>query len=487
MRTIRRILFWCVVGIYLIACPLTILYALGYVFKPGVGNRLMKTGLIYLATAPPGATIYVSTSRYIRRTPAILRNLLPGDYSIRLSLKDYQPWTRIVPVRGEHATVLQHIILFPNNWKPQILTDDAFESLVPVSAARVLLLSRGPRLQDMVVYDRRTGSKRPLFATRTEWLNAVLLELFTVPDSPYVVLRIDLQGSERFLHLDLDDADGRPDDVTRLLQTRPMRLDWPPLDRRHLFVLQDGYLSRLDLASRAVYPHLVEHIRGYGFCHRTGYVLTEDMLLHRMEFDARSAEPFTEGRPIDLSALHSNSFIRIGCLSNEALTFWSERGQLLVTDAEHRLIEQEVRGIEPDSHRQRVLVWRRDRLGILERATSSDDNGPARPPAIRWVYPQGKHIEQAFWVHGDAHVLLRDDDRLVFVELETAGTARFSELWSVKRGSSIAYNDESGKIEYLDRDTGRLCAVEFLPKRELLSLSLPERAERQPRHDPSAP
>ena len=71
---------------------MTILYALGYILKPGMEQGLVKTGLIYISTVPSGASVYISNKRYTRRTPAILRDLTPGNYPIRISLKNHRSW-----------------------------------------------------------------------------------------------------------------------------------------------------------------------------------------------------------------------------------------------------------------------------------------------------------------------------------------------------------------------------------------------------------
>ncbi len=57
MLRLRKILFYLCALLYLISCPLTILYALGYGVQPGAQRGLVKTGVISLATLPPGAPV----------------------------------------------------------------------------------------------------------------------------------------------------------------------------------------------------------------------------------------------------------------------------------------------------------------------------------------------------------------------------------------------------------------------------------------------
>ena len=45
---LRRIFFYLFTAIYVVACPMTILYALGYLVKPGTEKGIVKRGLIYI-------------------------------------------------------------------------------------------------------------------------------------------------------------------------------------------------------------------------------------------------------------------------------------------------------------------------------------------------------------------------------------------------------------------------------------------------------
>ena len=85
MRLLRRTLFYTGVVLYLVSCPLTVLYALGYLVEPGADQRLVKTGLVAISTVPSGASVHIGKSRYTRITPTLLRDLLPGSYPIRLN------------------------------------------------------------------------------------------------------------------------------------------------------------------------------------------------------------------------------------------------------------------------------------------------------------------------------------------------------------------------------------------------------------------
>ncbi len=101
MPRLRKLFFWFFAVLYLTVCPLTVLYALGYWVMPGTGQGIVKTGLLYVSSAPPEASVYLGNQRYTKKTPTILRDLLPGEYQVKLALKHYKPWKRILPIEAE--------------------------------------------------------------------------------------------------------------------------------------------------------------------------------------------------------------------------------------------------------------------------------------------------------------------------------------------------------------------------------------------------
>src|SRR4051812_25026631 len=98
LSLLRKILFYVFVAAYAIIGPLMVLYALGYIFRPGEEKGMVPTGLISLATEPSGATVYVGNKRYSKKTPAVVRNLLPGSYPVSIQMKGHRGWSSKVPV-----------------------------------------------------------------------------------------------------------------------------------------------------------------------------------------------------------------------------------------------------------------------------------------------------------------------------------------------------------------------------------------------------
>ena len=106
----RKKLFYVFTGIYVIGCPILILYAIGFWFKPSTGDFL-ETGVISLSTNPSGASIYLNNKKVNSKTPTVIRSLPPGEYFLLMRLKEYEDYKTRVRVDKGKAVVLEEIKL----------------------------------------------------------------------------------------------------------------------------------------------------------------------------------------------------------------------------------------------------------------------------------------------------------------------------------------------------------------------------------------
>lgn len=152
---LHKVIFYVFVAVYLVTAPVTVLYALGYILKPG-SERLVKTGLISLSTFPAGAAVYLGKSRFTERTPVLLRDLLPGRYSVQLKLKGHENWSVLARVRPGEAVAFEKILLLPNDLSFRELSEHSFEQIIPLEKKDSLWL----------VEDKKTGECRLFDAAR---------------------------------------------------------------------------------------------------------------------------------------------------------------------------------------------------------------------------------------------------------------------------------------------------------------------------------
>ena len=473
MRRFRKYAFLVFAAIYLVSCPLVLLQAFGYSLQPGTEQGIVKTGLIYLATTPPGATVYLGRRRYTKATPTTLRGLLPGSYDLRLVLPDHRTWARTVPVEAEKSTVLDRVMLLPVDWNPQRLLPGPFQDLLPLPGTRFLLVRGGPTLADYTLYDWKAAEAKRLVSLDSPLAEARVTSLWTVPGSTSLLLRLAGPMGTRMVWIEPLADEPRLEDLTGFLPDGLRHLTWDPLDRRHLFFLEEGTLIRFHLPSKTMTP-LLERVAGFGLADRTLYVLEDNHTLVQTDLDGkerpleepawptvpweeplRLTPPWLERRSIEVKPFAKNLVLLLG-----------GRGELLAPRAAVPLIERGTLGLAWDPHHQLALAWERERLGLI------DWSEPEHTPRLHWVLEGGRHITQAFWAHQGSHVVFHDADRVRLLELEAPGVPVVHELFTVRTGSPVVYDEEAGMVFYLEPG-GALCATVLLPRRDLLNFVTP--------------
>lgn len=122
----RQILFYVFVLLFLILTPTISFYASGY--KLGSGLNLEKTGILIVDTEPASAAIYINgeiqqdfVSKLMKAdkgyltTPQKIKNLIPGEYNIKMEKDGYWPWEKRLIIKPGESTFAEDVVLFKKN------------------------------------------------------------------------------------------------------------------------------------------------------------------------------------------------------------------------------------------------------------------------------------------------------------------------------------------------------------------------------------
>ncbi len=239
MSALRRFFFYLFLLVYLVAAPVAILYAFGYMWAPGSERGLVRSGLVALNTTPDDAQVFLGASRYTRRTPTLLRDLLPGEYSIRLARPGFEDLTVTARIEPDRATVLDRLLLLPTARSPRPILDETWTGFFAHAGGRYLLLQRGAA---HFLYDTRK------------------------PDEP-------------------------PRDISRLFTGIPDELAWSARDPDELFVRIGTRVHRLDLEDGAIYPDVTPPARRIAMAHKRLYIADEEGRPMRVARDGTTEPP----------------------------------------------------------------------------------------------------------------------------------------------------------------------------------------------------
>lgn len=110
-QKIRACLFYLSIAVFFVTVPVTLIFSLGY----DITWRRLKfsqVGLLEVDSVPSGAVVYLNEKDTRQSTPAVLRELRPGSYTLRLELKDYYPWQNNIEVAAGKVTSIKDMVLF---------------------------------------------------------------------------------------------------------------------------------------------------------------------------------------------------------------------------------------------------------------------------------------------------------------------------------------------------------------------------------------
>ncbi|MBF0493987.1 MAG: PEGA domain-containing protein [Candidatus Omnitrophica bacterium] len=99
----RHIFFWLFFVIFVIFTPLITFYSLGYKLDSKT-KRFERTGAISIQTEPRGAEISINGKKRDCLTPTILKEIMPGKYTVLLGKKDFYSYAIPVVVKSSFVS-----------------------------------------------------------------------------------------------------------------------------------------------------------------------------------------------------------------------------------------------------------------------------------------------------------------------------------------------------------------------------------------------
>lgn len=180
-KKIRDSIFIIFIFLFIVLTIGVSLYATGYRFNLRFPIRLdaflVKTGMLVVNTEPSGVKIYLNDrpqanpslkfwSQDYAVTPAKIKNILPGDYTLRLEKPGYWPFQKKISIHSGQTAFAENINLFRSD----------LPIMVASSTAGRLALSPGGRylyvLSDQKIIDFSAETARALPETNMEgaWL-----------------------------------------------------------------------------------------------------------------------------------------------------------------------------------------------------------------------------------------------------------------------------------------------------------------------------
>ena len=475
MQLLRKIFFYIFTAVYIVTCPLLILYAFGYIYNPEAKEGYSKTGLMYLATDPAGARIYVDGTLNKNTTPSVVRDLLPGEYPVELKLEGYRSWSQTVPVETEKATVLDSVLLVPEKWESTRILPGDFTDVMPLEDSGFFLVNGKGLLEDIHVCDYVQEKAWSLLGEDSPLGGSQFGGLFSEEKSQAVVIEVKTAEGTKYLWVQVAESNNTVKDITALVEGTPADIRWDAGQQNTLFILRDGVLRKIQVDTGALFPEYVTGVKGYGLFGGEAYVLNNDNTIVAVDGNGKVTRKILDDPEVGLSVFGEKGTFDIKVLDEDLMVFVGEKGELLANRLPYRFVAGGVRGVKYYRSSSQLLIWQKDRIGVLNFASEETGNiGFERGPKLVWIYTEGRDIQQCYWAYKASHVLFRDGAKICLLAIESYDEFILEEVFKVRQGTSVYYSDDTGKMYFLDSPKGMLRSVEIVPKKGLIETPFPE-------------
>lgn len=453
MFLIRRILFIAVSAVYLVVCPLIILYALGYIYNP-VKQQFVQTGLIRLSTMPSGADVFFEKSHYQKTTPATISGVLSGEYRITLKKKGYRQWSHAVNVEPGKAAAFENIILIPEQWPTAQMSELQYDRLIPLSNRHLFLVSSGTDLGNFYIYSKNR-QLQPLIDPESPLMQFVVANVHTQQESDLLVFEGGSFWNRKYLYANLKNIPADFNDITELFENKPDFIKWDSFVPERLYAAESGCIHLIDIDLRQNYPCYLEDVKGFGFRNKNVFILDTNDTFWRMSLN-KKREILSSDMHLAKQLFNDSDFYEIIVGQNDAKLFLGIEGQFITEHPPYRISDKGVTGFEFGPDKNLLLFWSKNSVSLADFSVQNQTGIFQSGFTVQKVHDNANNIRRCLWAYKNSHILCLDTDSLYLIELEPQGPPHIEFVTKVLQGSDIMCSAPTGYIYYLEENSGRL-------------------------------
>jgi hypothetical protein len=466
MMLFRKILFFVLATVYVVVCPLLVLYALGYIYSP-VEREFVQTGLIHLSTVPAGADIYLEKSRFTNRTPATIEGLFEGNYKITLIKKRYKSWTQSISIEAGKAAAFNDILLTPTEWPRETMTTFGCKELIPTENG-AFFITKTTNLGSFLSYDRK-GPMHSLLPMESPFEDFEVAKLHQVAKSNAYIFYGGPLLDKRYLLLNLEDKEHSVTDITNLIGDKFSSVTWNADDSTKLYTQEKGCVNKIDVKKSQVLPCFLDNIKGFGIFNDWIYVLDRNDILVRYRSDKQRKENLSFDTQTAKRLFERSDFYNI-TVKDAGIFFLGNKGDFLASTPPYHIAYEGVTGFSFQNRTDKLLYWGKKFIGIVQFSNRGEKTVFQEKFRIQTILENAANIKQAFWVYDDSHIIYNDGGKIYLVEIEPQGSHHIELVVRVKDDTDIFYNDDNYTLYYLEEPKGNLMQLKLIPEAPLIKM-----------------
>jgi hypothetical protein len=440
-KSTRRALFLLALAAFVLIAPAILLYAFGY-RPPQQGNNMEAVGGIYLRTFPRRAQITLNGRTLRKRTPAALRNLPVGEYTIKLTKPRYRAWEKTVKVEPNIVTEFRHIVLLPEHPSQKILFPASHDAAL--APDRRLLLA---------------WTKHQITALYTR---SYLRE--DLPQPPFAGVKRDIIWNDRSTRVAISwEIEGRESSRVNIYRLQPFQLEksfslpprtrlvsWHPIHPDRWFEQSPEGIFLRDLNTQTRLRLLPPPADISVFHNGTLALLPAEKqegryTLRWYDFAGNPQAPLWPPLPSDFNPQDIIAF------SPEQIALRDAEGKLLVWQEEWmpawKLLSNKTLPSVTWSARGTKLLWQTNPYDLWVFNLSDERSPlPLRQPAL--LLRRTQPIRSAAWFAGENHIIYTSSDVIRLIEADPRGKPLDVPLAQTNLGEPRFIVGEAGEVLY---------------------------------------
>lgn len=422
----RKLIFFSAVLTFLITTPIIIFYARGYRIN---WNKLkiIKTGAIHANSTSKGANIYIN-GEYQGTTPFLVKELVPGDYAIKIQTDNTYPWTKTLTVSASQVVTTGDTLLIPQKiTTTNIIPTENIANYWPTEDwKKIAFVDTASQLW---LYTKSTQQLKQIKATTTPattilWSvanNKLLLE----SNGIYVY---DIKG-DNFTKIVI------PKD--KLATTTISHLKWSQEDENKIFFMNDNTLYEFDYISSELKSPLDQKILVYEIINNQIYYLLEsNRIFYRINTQGENKTQ------ISLKYVDIDADAKLHIDNNQAAI--TDKGKVFLFDNKERLfsqIDSNTKNIEISGAGDKILLQKEQELFVYHINEEKDNK--------EFITRYGQTIDDCLWLTTDNHIIFSLGNQLKITETDTRNHLNIFDLVTFNTEAPVKLDTKTSELYFI--------------------------------------
>jgi hypothetical protein len=340
-KKIRNVIFIILAVLFLIIAPVIVVYSLGWRFDWET-RKIIQPGMFYFKAWPKNSQVYIN-NELKKKTDiffgsALIENLLPETYDVRVEKEGYYPWQKNLDIMKGEVTEAKNITLIPKEPDLKIIsanTDKFFFSpnkdLIITQESnpaggetgwslKKITISNNVKSQIASQEDFKIGALN--LSGKSEGIE--LADLSFSDDSKRALITLGAKEKLYYFIIDLSTGNITPLDFGKII---PERVFFHTQDQTKVLILANSELKEFDITKKEAGDAIIKgivslyisnqdiyYLNNEGFVLKTSGPDQNQERINIMPFDIKQETEY------DLQVLNNNIFLK----GNSALYMLNE-------------------------------------------------------------------------------------------------------------------------------------------------------------------